>query len=107
MNNGSSWEVSEVIKDGYDVTIQFDGFVLTIGEFTYTTVNGLESAWPTSGSWSFYNNDAATILRDDDTVIDVGISGGELTLEFSVNDLSTGGRLKGINGNYQFVMVSE
>lgn len=107
MNNGSSWEVSEVTKDGYDVTDQFNGFKLTIGEFTYTTVNALESAWPSSGTWSFYENDASTILRDDDTIIYVGISGGQLTLTFSVDDLSTGGRFNGINGDYQFILVSQ
>ena len=107
INNGSSWEVSEVTKDGYDVTDQFNGFTLTIGEFTYTTTNALESAWSSSGTCSFLNNDASTILRDDDTIIDVGISGGQLTLTFSVDDLSSGGRLRGINGDYQFVMLSQ
>lgn len=107
VNNGSSWEASKVMKDGYDVTSQFDGFVLTIGEFTYTTVNGLESAWPVLGSWAFYENDPSTILRDDNILIDVSISGETMILTFSISDLPSGGRLLGINGSYEFTLISQ
>lgn len=105
INGGVSWEVSSVTKDGYNVTGQFTGFVLTIGEFTYSTENALAKAWPKSGTWSFYNDDPNTVLRDDGVIINVNINGSSLVLTYSVTNL--GGRVDGINGDYQFNLVSQ
>jgi hypothetical protein len=106
MNNNSSWGLTNgsVIKDGYDVTSQFSGFTLNIGEFTYTTSNGLDTAWPSSGNWEFSNNNPNKVLRSDGVLIDVTLTNGQLTLSFTVANL--GGKTSGINGNYEFTLTS-
>ena len=107
MNNGSAWVLGAggVEKDGYNVTDQFTGFKLTIGEFTYSAQNGVASAWPNSGTWSFNNGNSNFVLRDDGVVISVAFNGATLLLTFTIN--SAGGRSDGITGEYIFQLVSE
>lgn len=106
MNNNSSWGLNggTVMKDGYEVTSQFDGFVLMIGEFTYTTQNALSTAWPASGTWQFVNENPNKVERGDGVEIDINIANNQLTLKYSVTDI--GGKVKGINGVYQFNLTS-
>lgn len=107
-NGGTSWVLSSsgVVKDGYDVTDQFVGFKLTIGEYTYSAQNSLSSAWPTSGAWAFNNGNINSIKRDDGVVISVSISGNTMRLSFTVAG-SSGGRIAGLSGDYIFNLVSE
>jgi hypothetical protein len=102
MNNNSSWGLNggSVIKDGYDVSSQFDGFILSIGEFTYATENGLTTAWPTQGTWQFVNENPNKIKRDDGVDVDVTVANNQLTLTFTVTDI--GGRGNGIDGVYKY-----
>ena len=106
MNNNTSWGLTggSVLKDGYDVTSQFSGFTLNIGEFTYTTENGLLTAWPSTGTWQFVNDNPNKVIRGDGVEIDVAIANNQLTLTFSVTGI--GGRVKGINGTYTFTLTS-
>lgn len=111
-NNGKAWVVnsssqSSVFKDGYDVTSQFAGFSLEFGEFTYNTTNGLPHVWPTSGTWSFENDNASKIIRDDGVQINVNQTGNQLTLNFIAAGVGTGGRTKSLEGQYQFSLFSE
>lgn len=110
MNGGVSWVVSDqgaVYKDNYDVTNQFAGFKLTIGEFNYSTENSTSNAWPTSGSWQFVDNDLNRIERNDGVLIMVVLSGNNLTLTFNVEEANTGGRYFDVPGEYSFHLVSE
>uniref|UniRef100_UPI004049B52F hypothetical protein n=1 Tax=Fulvivirga sp. TaxID=1931237 RepID=UPI004049B52F len=93
MNDGSKWVLSNdgVTKDGFDVTSQFAGFKLTIGNKTYATENGLSPVWETSGIWDFQNDNPNLILRDGDTSITISLSGGNLTMTFMADGASTGG----------------
>ena len=103
MNGGSTWDLVNVTKDGYDVSDQFTGFKLTIGEFTYSTTNALATAWPASGSWEFNNGNPNSIVRDNDVIISASLSNNQLTLSFSVTGLS-GGRLASVDGDYIFTL---
>lgn len=105
INNGLSWRLGTVTKDGLDVTDQFTGFKLTIGNFTYTTINALPSAWPTSGTWSFANEAGTMIDRNDGVQITVAVTPTTLKLTFSVLGLGDGGRINGVDGEYVFDLV--
>ncbi len=107
MNNGTSWVLASggVVKDGYDVTDQFTGFKLAIGNYTYSTQNSLASAWPASGTWEFNNGQINSILRNDSVVIGVVLNGSKLTLTFTA--LAPAGRIDGLAGDYIFNLVSE
>ncbi len=106
MNNNTAWGLNggSVVKDGFDVTSQFDGFALSIGEFTYTTQNSLDTAWPSSGNWEFVNDNPNKILRSDGVEITVNITGSKLILSYTVSNI--GGKTSGINGNYEFTLTS-
>ncbi|MEP2773108.1 MAG: hypothetical protein ABJH05_13235 [Fulvivirga sp.] len=109
MNGGTNWVLASngVIKDGFNVTSQFTGFKLNIGNKTYSSENGLNPVWPTSGTWDFQNNDPGLILRDDGVLITVNVSSSNLTLTFNANGVSTGGRNSSVSGEYQFHLISE
>ncbi|MEZ4946089.1 MAG: hypothetical protein R2804_11195 [Cyclobacteriaceae bacterium] len=106
INDGLSWTLGTVTKDGLDVTDQFTGFKLTVGDFTYTTVNALPSAWPASGTWSFANEAGTLVDRNDGVQIAVTVTTTSLQLTFSVTGLGDGGRIKGVNGQYVFNLVA-
>lgn len=109
MNNGANWVLSSngVIKDGFDVTDQFNGFHLNIGNKVYSTVNGLTPVWETTGVWDFQNNNPNLLIRDGVILVNVSISGGNLILTFNADAVPAGGRTESITGEYQFHLVSE
>ena len=106
MNNNTAWGLNggTVVKDGFDVSSQFDGFALSIGEFTYTSQNSLNTAWPSAGSWEFINDNPNKILRSDGVEITVNITASKLVLSYTVSNI--GGKASGINGNYEFTLTS-
>ncbi len=106
-NEDTPWSITNgsVTKDGYDVSDQFNGFNLTFGEFTYTTQNAVTSAWPSSGTWEFSNNDPNKIMRDDGVLMNAIFSNNSLVLTFNVSNI--GGRVKGVDGEYTFILPSE
>lgn len=109
INNGTNWVLGNngVTKDGYDVTSQFSGFNLNIGNKTYSTTNGLSPVWPEMGTWDFQDNNPGLILRDDGVLVTVSASTSNLTLTFTADAVPTGGRVESVSGEYQFHLVSE
>jgi len=107
LNGGSSWVVFSVIKDGYEVTNQFSGFTLFFDNTSYSTTNSIATAWASTGTWAFHNNNPEVIMRDDGTLISVSLANNELVLSFSVTGLPTGGRTEGVDGDYVFTLVSQ
>ncbi len=110
INEGSSWIIGSsgmVIKDGFDVSDQFNGFVLTISDGTYTTQNSLPHVWNTQGTWSFIDNNPNRILRDDDVEISVQFNANTLTLTFFSPDSNNGGKVESVEGEFQFVLNSQ
>ncbi len=108
VNGGLSWGVvgGSVTKDGYDVTGQFSGFLLTIGaDYTYETANSTGIAWPAAGTWQFNNSNPNELLRDDGVLIEiVSLSPDRLILKFTVEETS-GGRIGGITGEFTFELT--
>jgi len=88
-----------------DVTDQFDGFKLVIGDLTYTTTNALPSAWPATGTWSFENESGTLVTRNDGVQITIDASTTSLKLTFSVAGLGNGGRINGVDGEYIFSLL--
>jgi hypothetical protein len=110
MNSGKSWVLGSsgsVEKDGYDVSSQFSGFKLKIGNKTYTTQNSLSSAWSSSGTWDFHNASPDQFIREDEVIVTIGESTNGLIITFTSADESSGGRLNSISGNYRFELVGE
>jgi hypothetical protein len=108
MNEGSAWAfgaTGRVIKDDFDVTNQFTGFKLTIGNKTYTTQNSLTHVWKTSGTWDFQNGNRDKIVRDDGVVMTVTLAGDNMTLTFTA--AGKAGRATSISGEYEFQLVAE
>ena len=90
---------------GNDVSDVWAGFILTVGDKTYTS-SGADAAevWPASGSWAF-GTDANTLVRNDG--IEIAISVTETTLVMKFNYSASGGRLSGIEGDWVFNMVPQ
>ena len=90
---------------GTDVSDIWAGFVLTMGDKTYSS-SGADAAevWPASGSWAF-GTDANTLVRNDG--IEIAISVTETTLVMKFNYTASGGRLSGIEGDWVFNMVPQ
>ena len=84
-----------------DVTANWTGFTLTLGNKTYQTSSSSEALiWPSNGTWAFGTN-TSTLVRDDGVEITVSVTDTSLQLQF---DFSAG-RLNGIEGNWVFRMV--
>src|SRR5689334_12022694 len=64
------WILRSVSVDGVDKTSTYAGLTLTFTTTGYTTTNG-KVIWPTSGTWSFIDEDATRIKRNDDLEITI------------------------------------
>lgn len=110
-NDGRPWILEStsgsVVKDGFDVSDQFAGFKLSLGDKTYTTQNGLSPVWETSGTWNFQGDNPNLILRGDGLVISVSLLNNNMTLTFTAEGSPSGGRTNSISGEYNFHLVGE
>lgn len=110
MNGGKPWVLGtagSVMKDNVDVSNQFAGFKLTIGNKTYTTQNSLSHVWKTNGTWDFQANNPDLIRRDGSVEISVNHLNSSLTLTFTAAGNSGGGRVNSVSGQYVFQLTSE
>jgi hypothetical protein len=110
MNGNNSWVLGtagSVMKDNVDVSDQFAGFKLTLGNKTYTTQNSLSHVWKTSGTWDFQGNNPDLIRRDGNTEVSVSHVNNTLTLTFTAPGNPEGGRLNSVSGKYVFLLVGE
>lgn len=107
-NGGSNWVPSSsgILKDGFDVSDQFQNFTLNFGSFTFSTNNSLSGAWPASGTWEFVNDNPNQLMRSDGVQMTATVSSNVLTLTF-MGLGSEGGRMESVDGEYQFRLVSE
>jgi hypothetical protein len=90
---------------GNDVSDIWAGFVLTMGDKTYSS-SGADApeVWPASGTWAF-GTDANTLVRNDG--IEIAISVSETTLVMKFNYSASGGRLSGLEGDWVFNMIPQ
>jgi len=111
MNGGKPWVLGtagSVRKDNVDVSSQFAGFKLTIGNKTYATQKSLSHVLKAIGTWEFKQSNPDKILMDGSTEVSVSHVNSILTLKFNaIGEGSKGGRLNSVSGEYVFNLVSE
>ena len=91
-----------VTIQGNDVTADWSSFKITFSDGNFTTVgnDAAPEVWPSSGTWSFASGDVNTLQRGDGVDISVNVSESSLTMTF--NYTAPGGRLNGVEGDWQF-----
>ena len=101
--SSGTWHISQATFDNVDETDSFTGMYLTFSKGTYASSNG-EPVWSASGLWSFTNDNAKAIVRDDDVEVTIqSISQTKLTITLQMDKtVLTGGRLHSVNGEYVF-----
>lgn len=94
------WKLMSATVDGIDKTAVYDGLTITFTSISYHSTNG-GPIWPSTGSWSFSNNDASAIKRDDGLVVQVLVSESTLKLTFTWSKMTLGGgRVSSLNGQH-------
>jgi hypothetical protein len=66
----SGWKISSVQVDGTDQTALFTNMTLSFTATNYTTTKG-GVVWPASGTWSFVDNTAKKIKRNDNVEVTI------------------------------------
>ena len=98
-----TWHVSNVTVDGVNKNDSFSGFTLTFTPTAYSAVNG-EPEWPTAGTWTFTDDTAQSIVRDDDTIVEItSLREGKVTLTLHWDQIILGGgRVNTTSGEFVF-----
>jgi hypothetical protein len=98
----STWTLQSVTVDGVDQTSVYQGLTLKFTETTYTTTKG-GLVWPASGTWSFTDDTATTIKRDDGTEIKTEATDTSLRLTLTWAKTTLGsGRIGSVKGLHVF-----
>lgn len=89
-----------------DVTTDWAAFTITFTDGNYTS-SGASSTdvWPTSGTWEFATDDVGTLIRSDGVEVVINVT--ETTLKMNFDYDSTGGRLDGTDGSWEFNLVAQ
>lgn len=98
-----TWKVGSVKVDNVDRTSLFTGMTLQFTAAGYTTANG-GPVWPATGTWSFTDDAAMSIKRNDDlqvTITSISESSLVLTLTWSKTTLGKG-RSSSVAGVHAF-----
>lgn len=98
----SPWTLQSVTVDGVDQTAVYQGLTITFTATTYTTTKG-GIVWPASGTWSFTDDTATAIKREDGTEVKVEATDTslKLTLTWAKTTLGTG-RVESVKGLHVF-----
>ncbi|MBN8577551.1 MAG: hypothetical protein J0L66_11455 [Cytophagales bacterium] len=101
----SEWNLQSVQVDGVDKTATYSGLKIQFTGNSFTTVNG-KAIWPASGTWSFTDDTATKIKRNDGLEMDiVNISTSNLQLQFTWNSSSLGaGRTTSVAGSHVLIL---
>jgi len=81
----TTWNSVSFTRDGVDASSEFANLILTVGNQTYATQNGLH-VWPSSGSWEFVDGKVYQIVRDNEVIIDLAVEDTSLTLSFEFDE---------------------
>lgn len=100
------WKLSVATVDGTDKTFLYDGLTITFTSSGYTATNGLP-IWPASGTWSFKDSNAQTMIRNDGLEIEITeASETELKLTFTwFKTTYVSGRSESITGFHVFTFT--
>jgi hypothetical protein len=104
----NNWKVSSVQVDGADQTALYTGMILNFDATIFTTTKG-EPVWPSSGTWTFTDNTAETIKRNDDleiTIVEVTETSLKLSLDWATGTLGPG-RAASVSGNHVFTFEKQ
>ncbi|GHN02107.1 hypothetical protein WSM22_35960 [Cytophagales bacterium WSM2-2] len=102
-----TWHISTVTVDGVDKTSQFAGFALTLVPGLYSTVATVSNpVWSAAGTWSFTDNNATSITRDDNVVVNItSLTSTSLTLTLQWTKTTYGGgRTSSVSGTHVFTL---
>jgi hypothetical protein len=103
----NTWAVQSVTVDGVDRTAVYKDLTIKFSAANYTATHG-GSVWPASGAWSFTDQTATTIKRDDDTQVSVVVTDNSLTLGLTWSTTTLGpGRMQSVNGQHVFVFKKQ
>ena len=97
------WQVEYVLVNETDQTTSFTGLTLSFTATNYATTNG-GVVWPSAGSWTFVDNTAKKILRNDGleiTIIEINQESLKLSLNNPTTTIGTG-RVTGTAGEHEF-----
>jgi hypothetical protein len=98
-----TWTVQGVTVDDVDQTPVYKGLTITFTATTYTTTKG-GPVWPASGTWSFTDDTASSIKREDGTEIKIE-EATETSLKLSLTWSKTtlgSGRMESVKGLHVF-----
>jgi len=102
----NTWKVSSLMVDGVDRTNLFTNFSLKFTDTNFSTTNG-GPVWPASGTWSFVDETAMVIKRNDNvtvTITTISESSLVLALQWETTTFA-GGRKSSVAGNHVFTFV--
>ncbi|NOS94103.1 MAG: hypothetical protein HOP30_19475 [Cyclobacteriaceae bacterium] len=102
----NTWRISSVMVDGVDKTSMYTNMTLTFTASGFSTMNG-SVVWPASGTWTFTDNTAKKIKRNDNlevTITEVSATVLKLSLTWTTGTLGTG-RTTSIAGNHVFSFI--
>lgn len=102
----SGWKISTVTVDATDQTALFANMTLSFTATNYTTTKG-GAVWPASGTWSFTDNTAKVIKRNDNvevTIVEISENSLKLSLTWA-NGTFGPGRAESVAGNHMFSFV--
>lgn len=66
----NTWKIKTVSVAGVDQTVAYKNMNLIFSETGFTSSNG-GVVWPTSGTWKFTNDNATSIKRGDDVIVNL------------------------------------
>jgi PBP1b-binding outer membrane lipoprotein LpoB len=102
----SGWKISSVQVDATDQTALFTNMTLSFTATNYTTTKG-GVVWPASGTWSFVDNTAKKIKRNDNlevTITEITDTTLKLSLTWATGTFGSG-RTSSVAGNHIFSFV--
>jgi hypothetical protein len=102
----NTWKISSVMVDGVDRTNLFANFSLKFTDTNFSTTNG-GPVWPASGTWSFVDETAMVIKRNDNVTVTIAtISESSLVLALQWETTTfAGGRKSSVAGDHVFTFV--
>jgi len=103
-----TWNLESATVGGKDVTESFPGLSLSVSaDKTYYVANPVSPIWAASGTFTLEKvsgSDLFNIVRDDGTIITV-TELTENTLKYKFPYTAPDGRVNGVSGEYEFVMI--
>jgi hypothetical protein len=110
------WKATSVSSGGVADTA-FEDFALTISvvpgkqKLTYViTENPYKSPWTSVTTGHFLIDEdepQSTLIREDGITINYTVTEQELSMSFNYSSTSSGGRVKGVEGDWEFVFERE